>query len=61
MPLLLTFELYLHRAQPPPSFEALTCSDEAELLATMRARLVDPEIMSIEAHRLGEHVATLTR
>ncbi|MCC7266301.1 MAG: hypothetical protein IT546_03055 [Caulobacteraceae bacterium] len=61
MRLLLTFELYLQRAQAPPVFEALTCADEVELLTVMRERLSNPEILSIDAYRMGEHIATLAR
>lgn len=56
-----TFELYLHRAGEAPVFEALTCADEVELMAAMRERLRDPDLVSVEAYRLGEHVTTLAR
>lgn len=61
MPLLKTFELYLHRRRQPPQFEALTCADELTLMAAMRERTTDPDVVAVEAFRLGEHIATVSR
>jgi hypothetical protein len=54
-----TYELYLHKEGEPPTFEALTCADEVELLSAMRRRIADLSLQSVEAWRLGEQVMVL--
>jgi hypothetical protein len=54
-----TYELYLHKGDEAPRFEALTCANEVELLAAMRRLIAERELQSIEAWRLGEQVMVL--
>lgn len=55
----LTYELYFHPVEGAAVFEPLTCAREADLLAQVRALLLERKMRSVEVHHLGAHLFTL--
>lgn len=60
MPSHMTYELYLEGEDGPPVFEALTCANEIELLASVQDMLARRGLKSIEVRRFGAHLYTVT-
>ncbi|WP_165830496.1 hypothetical protein [Phenylobacterium soli] len=56
----MTYELYLEGDEGPPVFEAITCPNEIELLASVQDMLARRGLTSIEVRRFGVHLYTVT-
>lgn len=56
----MTYELYLEGQESQPTFQAVTCRDEGELLSLVQRMIADQGLKAIEVRRLGAHLFTLT-
>lgn len=60
MPTHMTYELYLEGEDGPPVFEAITCANEIDLLASVEEILAHRKLKAIEVRRFGAHLYTVT-
>ena len=60
MPTHMTYELYLEGQEGPPVFEALTCPNEIELLASVERMIAERGLKAVEVRRFGAHLFTVT-
>lgn len=60
MPTHMTFELWIEGDEGPPSFEALTCTDEVELLSAVQEMIAKRGLKAVEVRRFGSTLFTVT-